>query len=343
MLASRVTAVQRSTDYLGGSRKLSRNQSTEIVVTNQNVSSAGPSASPAPHVVLNTSRSTQHVSGEVLIGQLMVNGSDQILAQLPPELALLNISHLTRSNFGKRQQRRGASVPTICFCNHVQTVIIVTVGQGRWRQPARSSPVGNGQCFCFAESAFHRNAWHGERILCSYQIANEHPFPCAGARYFVWNRYTSLVGHYEYRATHAGAPSEFKYAGPARFVGNNMEPILAIFSVVICNQFSDTPVDLIVAPRLYNPPWSAHGQASVSKRHSCTALHHYQIAGNAIHGQQLYCLYVANGASYTCGGPNSLLPWRYSALSEVAAYVVCESGSPVPVCTVASMKKWMRW
>jgi len=127
---------------------------------------------------------------------------------------------------------------------------------------------------------------------------------CAGSSYFVYDRYSSFVGLYEYRSPNEISPVSFQYAGPALFRDFNQRPVLAIFTVVICNQANDVPVNLHVRPS--SLAWAANGQALVSRSHDCTSLDEHILS--ARDGDVLTCSYTANGISYTCGSVKNLVP-----------------------------------
>lgn len=261
--------------------------------------------------------------------------------------ALMNTSYVTPHYSAKQGAVQGGGVPNICFCNDVpanplspvvgSNPITVTVRQDRW-QSQPSSSVGYQQCYCFPNGVFNLGQ-QGQRIFCTWSVAGGRATACAGASYFVYDRYSSFVGLYEYRSPNQRSPVSFQYAGPAIFRDFNQRPALAIFSVVICNQANDVPVNLHVRPP--SLAWASNGQALVSRSHDCTALD--DNIRSARDGDVLTCSYTANGISYTCGSVNNLVPpLRYSSTSLVAAYIYC-TGTTTPDCRLTSMSEWIRW
>jgi len=253
---------------------------------------------------------------------------------------------------GLKQQQLQAFVNDVCTCNHEAVNLHVTYSQ---RGVSRIVPVRAGVCSC-QHDFFQSNGQNGEPILCQYRVQNAlipgSNRPTFGAirdclgRQFLYLRYATTVGLYEYRAVQARAPVTFQYAGPARHVLGRNEPIVSIFTIVICNEFSLTPVNLVVTPLFPNPvhSWTVLGQKPVYREGGvCTSVDHRRLAQLARRGQNLYCNYVVNGVSASCGTPDSRLqPWTYDTTSNVAAFVTC-SGAEVPVCSIARMYDWLRW
>jgi len=260
--------------------------------------------------------------------------------------ALLNTSYVAPHDSAKQGAVQGAGVTSMCYCNNVpanprnpvvgSNPITITISQNGWTQ--FGDAVGYQQCYCFTNSVFNQGQ-QGQRIFCRFSVAGGRASVCAGSMYFVYDRYSSYVGLYEYLYPNERSPVSFQYSGPAVFRGFNQHPIPAIFTVVICNTQNDVPVNLQVNP--LSLAWTANGQAWVSRSHSCTALDENILS--ARDGESLTCSYTVNGNSYTCGSAdNLLLPWRYSPTSLVAAYIVC-TGTTTPDCRLTSMSEWIRW
>lgn len=209
----------------------------------------------------------------------------------------------------------------MCACNHQATAIFFSVeavtgttviGFAGW------TGVNSGSCGCLQRDVF-RHLGNGFTLLCKFRVGNNNGpgTPCLG-RSFVYNHMAPFVGHHEYRPVQANAPVTFQYVGPARCYGGLREPILTVFTIIMCNEISTTPVNLVVTPQLRHDPqnsWSVSGQDPVSRggKRVCTSLDQTQLVQNAREGQTLYCNFIADGFMIRCNYENFRLEPLYTA------------------------------
>jgi len=284
------------------------------------------------------------------INRVRPNQSAEVLFSMPSVFGPLHSPDPEQP--GLKQQQLRAFVNDVCTCNHESVNLQVTYSQSGGT--SRTFPVQAGVCSC-QRRFFHSDGQNFRPILCHYQVqdaltpgSNTPTFgpirPCLGKQFFYFGLQTS-VGLYEYRAVQARAPATFQYAGPARYFAGDIEPIVSIFTIVICNELSRTPVNLVLTP----PPnpgnsWTLLGQKPVYRGGDvCTSVDQRQMDQFASQGFKFYCNYVVNEVSASCGTSDSRLqPWTYDATSTVAALVYC-SGAQVPVCSIVRMYDWLRW